>query len=245
MPISPAKIKKHLDIKENEVIAKEKCTVTIDLSEYKNIESEYGDVIDIEESASVYKIPGFFRIEFDSNNAIEFFFPYSVYLNKMENTIETSKMIKVEYQEGDIIFYAKYREEETDVRILDKLFEHGAKYLADKPDKLVQNIWTQLKPSSKVPFHHIELIVSQLYGFYDEKSGTYKPLRLSNLKYSKDYILNTKQSSHHLNRGMGFLYGYSNDSLRTSVQKKNEINNNFFENILSGDYDRLIENSKK
>jgi len=245
MPISPAKLRKHFEIKENEVIAKEPCEVIIDLSEYKNIEAEYGDIIDIEESTSVYKIPGFFRVEFASNDAVEFFFPYSVYLNKMENTVETSKLIQIEYQEGDVVFYAKFREEETDVKILDKLFDHGAKYLADKPDKLIQNIWTQLKPSSKVPFHHIEVIVSQLYGFYDDQAGVYKPLRLSNHKYSKDFILTTKQSSHMLNNSMGFLYGYSNDALRSSVQKRKKYQNNFFEDILSGNYEKLIEDSKK
>ncbi len=240
--MSKVKIKKYFEIDGSEVRAKVACRVVLDLSEYKHISEDYGDVVGIEETSKIYKVPGFFKVELDSvNDSVDFFFPYSVYLNKTEDSTSTSKEIKINFDVGDVIFYARFKEAETDVKILNSLFENGAKYLANKPDKLVQSLWLQLKPSAEVPFHHLELIISQLYGVYDDQAGLYKPLRLTELPYNKDYVLNTKQSSHMMNNTMGFLYGYSNDALRTTVSRRNDPKNNFFEDILGGNYDKLIE----
>lgn len=246
MASTKQKLKKYFEIKESEVKALVNCKITLDLTEYKNINENYGDSVGIEETEAVFKVPGFFKIEIPSeNDVIDFFFPYSVFLNKSESSEVSSKKIEIYYEEGDIIFYAKYKESNTDVRVLDSLFENGAKYLANKPDKLITSIWQQLLPSSVVPLHHLELIVSQLYGSYDEKAGYYKPLRLTEHPYSKDFVLNTKQASHMMSNTMGFLYGHSNDALRTSVARRKNQDNSFFENIISGDYDKLVEDSEK
>lgn len=246
MATTKQKLKKYFEIKDSEVRALIACRVILDLTEYKHISENYGDAVGIEETDSVYKIPGFFKILIPSQeDSIDFFFPYSIFLNKTETNEINSKKIEIIYEKGDVIFYAKYKESNTDVKVLNSLFENGAKYLASKPDKLVTSIWQQLLPSSNVPLHHLELIVSQLYGAYNEKAGIYEPLRLTDNIYSKDFVLNTKQASHMLNNTMGFLYGHSSDALRTSVSRRKDTPNNFFENVISGDYDKLLEDAEK
>ena len=246
MASNKVKIKKYFDIVDSEVKALVDCQIVLDLTEYKAISEDYGDNVGISETESVFEVPGFFRVEFiEEEDSLDFFFPYKVYLNKTESSEVTSKQVKIMYSAGDTVFYAKYKTSDTDVRVLDSLFENGAKYLANKPDKLVTAIWQQLVPSSNVPMHHIELIVSQLYGEYSDKKGYYLPLRLTDKAYSKDFVLNTKQSSHMMHNTLGFLYGHSNDALRTSISKRNKKENNFFENIIGGEYEKLIEDSNK
>lgn len=243
---SKAKINKYLEINDSEVSTKMACIVELDLSEYRSISEDYGEDIGIEETESVFKIPGFFKIQFpEINDSIDFFFPYSIYLNKTEACEVNSKKIMVMYEPGESIFYAKYKEAETDIKVLNSLFENGAKYLASKPDKLVTSIWQQMLPSSIVPFHHIELMVSQLYGKYNDRTGQYEPLRVTGEMYSKEHIMNTKQAVHSMYNSLGFLYGHSNDALRMAISKRKGKDNSFFEDVIGGNYDKLIEDQKK
>lgn len=242
------KINKYLTIDEDgsTVITKVNCTIEINLEEYKNISEDYGEAVGVEELNSVFKIPGFFRIYFnDDMDTLDFFFPYSVYLNKTEDNKVNSKLIKIEYEPGDTVFYAKYKEMNTNIKVLDSLFENGAKYLASKPEQLVMSIWNQLLPTSNIPMHHIELMVSQLYGSYDKTTGEFKPTRLTDDKYSKENMMNTKVATQNTYNSLGFLYGYTNDALRTSMVKKKNKENSFFEDLIGGNYDKMIEDSKK
>jgi hypothetical protein len=118
------------------------------------------------------------------------------------------------------------------------------KYLGDKPDRLISAIWQQLMPAN-TPWHHLEVLVSQLYGTYDKTSKEFIPLRLTSHAYSKKYIMNLKESAHNLNQTLPIQYGYSKDALRTMVSKKKRGKNSFFENIVSGDYDELTKNYQK
>lgn len=245
MASSRAKINKYLTVEKNKITTKIPARIFLDLSEYKDVDDEYGESIGIEDIESVYKIPGFFKLEFpEEEDSIDFFFPYSIYLNKTENTEVTSKSIEINFQADEMLFYSNFKDSKTDVRVLKSLFENGAKYLGNKPDKLITAIWQQMISEVNVPLQHLEIIVSQLYGTYDKTKKEVVPLRLTNEAYSKKHIMNIKQSAHNLNSALAFSYGYSKDALRTSVSKKKKRKNSFFEDIMSGDYDALVERSK-
>ncbi len=241
--MSKIKLKKYLDTQRHHVYAKTETKIKLDLTEYRDIDSDYGEDVGIEDIETVYKIPGFFTLEFPKeNDSLDFFFPYSVYLNKADVQIENTKMIEIDFQPGELIFYANYKDSDTNIRVLKSLFENGAKYLGNKPDKLLTAIWQQMLSSQNVPWHHLEIIISQLYGVYDKRAKEYIPLRLTNEVYSKKYIMNIKESAHNLNPLLGFSYGYSKDALRTAVSKKKKQKNSFYEDIISG---KFIEEKKE
>jgi hypothetical protein len=246
MASASAKIKKYLQVEKHHIYAKVQASITFDLSEYKDITENYGEEVGIAEIENVYEVPGFFTIEFpEENDSIDFFLPYNIYVQKTEDTYKDKDKITIEFKPQDLIFYANVKEEETNISILSNLFQNGVKYLGNKPDKLLTAIWQQLLPQSNIPWQHLEVIVSQLYGSYDSKTKEIKPLRLTGLPYSKKYILNLKESAHQLNQTLPIMYGYANDALRTMVSKKKRGENSFFENIISGDYDKLTEKYTK
>jgi hypothetical protein len=240
------KIKKYLSIDANKIFTKTPARIVLNLEEYKTINENYGEDIGISEIEDLIEIPGFFTIEFiDEGDSIDFFFPYNIYLQKTQEYKKDKDFIIIEYGSDEMIFYANYKEEETDIRILKSLFENGVKYLGDKPDKLLTAIWQQILPNTNIPWHHIEIIVSQLYGTYDKTTKEMLPLRLTDLPYSKKYIMNMKESAHNLNRSLPFVYGYSKDALRTMVSKKKTSKNSFYEDIIGGDYEALVSKSEK
>ena len=54
-----------------------------------------------------------------------------------------------------------------------------------------------------------------------------------------------KDSAHKMNQTLPIMYGYSKDALRTMVTKKKRGTNSFFEDIVSGDYDKITEEQRK
>ncbi len=246
MAASKAKINRYLKIEKSNIYTNKEAVINIDLSEYKHIDEEYGESIGIEEVDNVYKIPGFFTLEFpEENDSIDFFFPYTVYIHKTDDVSETKNNIRIVFEEGDLVAHGLFKDTEANISLLSSLFENGAKYLGNKPDKLINSIWQQLLPTTNVSIHHLEIIISQLYADYDKTKKMMVPLRLTNIPYNKKYIMNMKESSHNLNQGLGFTYGYSKDALRTSVSQKKNKEKSFFENVIGSDYDALIKTSQK
>ena len=248
MSLSKEKFNKYLYIKNNVVYTKRPAKIYLDLSEYKNINEEFdisdesGSDSDIEEaetssSQTLLEVPGFFTLEFpEDGDSIQFYFPYNVFLFETEETNSSSTEITINYSEDEAVFQAKFKKVETDVKVLDKLFENGIKYLSNNPGFLIYNIWKQVAATMNVPWHHFEVIVSQLYGV--QENGVWIPVRLSkDQKYCKQCALSTKQAAHLLTDDLGFLYGYSNDAILTSITKKKQLNKNdsFMEKLIKGD----------
>lgn len=241
---SKGKIKKYLNIEKHKVYTKVPARIVLILEDYKEITEEYGEEIGVGEIENVFEIPGFFTLEFpEDGDSIDFFFPYNIYLNKTTKIKKTKEFIIIDFKPEELIWYAAFKEEETNISILSSLFQNGVKYLGDKPDKLITAIWQQLMPAN-TPWWHLEVLVSQLYGTYDKSKKEIVPLRLTGLPYSKKYIMNLKESAHSLNRTLPIQYGYSKDALRSMVQRKKSGQNSFFENIVSGDYDELTKEYK-
>jgi hypothetical protein len=241
---SKTKIRKYLKVEQNKIYTKIPARIFLDLSEYKSLNEQYAEKLGVEEIDNVFKLPGFFTIEFpEENDSIDFFFPYTVYITKTADTTITKDSLEILFEPDDLIVYGNFKDSDTDIGILSSLFQNGAKYLGNKPDKLIQAIWQQLLFSANVPVQHIEILVSQLYATYDKSKKQVVPLRLTNLSYNKKHIMNIKQSAHNLNNALGFTYGYSKESLRTSVSKKKKGKNSFFEDIMGSNYDALVERS--
>jgi hypothetical protein len=242
---SKGKIKKYLEVTPHKIYTKIPARIVLNLEDYKEMNENYGEEVGVAEIENVYEIPGFFTLEFpDEGDSIDFFFPYLIYLHKTDKVQESKEKIIIDFKPEDLLFYANFKEDETNIYILKSLFENGAKYLGDKPDKLITAIWDQLMPAN-TPWHHLEILVSQLYGTYDKSSKEIVPLRLTGLPYSKKYILKLKDSAHDLNQTLPIMYGYSKDALRSMVSKKKRGENSFFENIVSGDYDELTKEYQK
>jgi hypothetical protein len=241
MALDKKKFDKYLKIENGIVYTKVPAKINLNLSEYKDIDEELNMEDDeeiAEVSNNIYEVPGFFTLEFPDNmDSIQFYFPYNVYLFIPDESSQTSKEINLVYGEEEAVFYAKYKKEETNIKILDRLFENGVKYLSNRMDLLIYNIWKQINSTLNVPWHQIESMITQLYAV--KENGKWIPSRLSkNQEYCKECALNTKQSAHKLNDLLGFFYGYSNDALMAAVTKpeSNKETNSVIENIIKGNF---------
>ena len=245
MALKKEKFNKYLYIKDNVVYTKVPAKIYLDLTEYKNITEDIETNFKneefnagIEEVGNTYEIPGFFILQFpDSNDSIQFYFPYTIFIFQTDNSDVTSKYIEINYDSNSPIFYAKFKKEVTDIKILDKLFENGIKYLSDNIPFLIINIWKQFKPTINLPLHNIEIILSQLFAKRIDDKWT--PVRLTpEQQYCKEYAINTKKSAHYFNKTLGFLYGYSNDALLTSITNPSNLDNksSYLEKMIEGDF---------
>lgn len=239
------KIKKYLDVKETEIIAKEYCTITINVNDYKTLE------LGFEENTSdssnndinvqkIITIPGTFSIEFpNKSDKIELFFNYNINLNKNRAIKETTSEIIIEFQPGEMICYAFQKKVETDILLLGSIMENQIKYLKGKIDRQLIAAWDQIRQGKNFSFHHLEVLLSQQY--IDYKDGEFVPLRLLGKEYSKDYAVNSKEGTHKMGDTSGFTYGFVQDALVTNISKKKRSKQSDFEMVTSARYDELME----
>lgn len=254
-------INKYLDIKKNEVLAKVPCEIIINIEEYKAINEELASIAQEDSDPNsrlekgekgkqdtqdelVITVPGFFEIQFpEEMDSIKFSLPYPVQIFKNNVLEQTSKVIHLSFDVGDRIFQASFKSPQSDIRVLNTLLENGIKYLNDDIYQTVIGIYNQFRTMSPIPFMHIELMVSQLYS--TEVNGEMVPLRLSTKDYKKEYAIGTKKASHYYGSTMGFSYGYTNDFMLNDLAKTKRKENTYFENIISGDYDKLNDTNSK
>jgi hypothetical protein len=245
MALSKEKFNKYLKIENNVVYAKTKARIYLDKTEYTkmndivNIETGDDENDEYDIAQNIVEIPGFFTIRFYKDDeiidSITFYLPYPIYIFKGENFTEKTTFLDIWYEENDPIFYAKFEKNEVNIDILNSLLDNGVKYLSNDMFLLVLSIWKQLFKVMNVPFHHIELAISQLYGKFED--GEFKPIRLTkDQRYCKECALNTKKSAHLFNKTLGFMYGYSNDALFTSVvspKKNRNKESSYFEKMIA------------
>ena len=242
MALSRKKFDKYLNIKDNVVYTKVPAKIYLDLTEYKNINEDVEFSMDDESEVGIadvgnaYEVPGFFKLEFpDDEDSIQFYFPYNVYIFQTDDSEIDSKKIEINYDENSAVLFAKFKKEETDIKILDKMLENGVKYLSNNLPFLINNIWKQIKPTMNIPYQHVELLLSQLYA--KRINNQWTPIRLtSDQKYCKECSLNTKQSAHYFNKTLGFLYGYSNDALINAISNPSNLDkeSSYLEKMIEG-----------
>lgn len=230
-----SKLNKLLDIQPQVIIAKEDCEIILNPDDYSFNEQ-------IEDNYEVLNIPGTFEINFPKlNDSITIYLPYNINLIKPSDNIMTTTVIKFEYKKGDEILFGKIKRIETDIMILDKLFENRVKYLNNNITKQLESVWNQILPTNTMRLVHLELILSQTY--LTQKDGKYIPVRLENNSsklYTTDYANDTKNSTHKLFKTQGFSYGYSNDAIVENISKKDKSTPlTDMEKIIGGRYEEL------
>lgn len=146
------KPEKVLIIKENEIKAKYKCSITIDLNEYDNV--------NFIETSDHYFVPGSFLIwvpEF--KDSTQLVLPYNVKLFKTENMTEEKSLRTVYFKKGDNLIKQDSVDTTMDMGFVKKLLDGNIKYIKE-PEVLVTFI---AKSFQDIDLVHIELIVSNMF----------------------------------------------------------------------------------
>ena len=214
---------KYLKITKNEVHTKYRAIVRLPLDEYKVNDNEMLNKEDFEMIAgdqSSYNIPGTFEIEFPEEGiSLNIFLPYNVNIMKTEDSTITSKEMVFNYEEGDLIFNAFVKKIETNIEILNSMFENRVRYLRGYISEQHEAIWSQMATTSSVKAIHIANVLSLLYA--KKEKNELKFIRHTEYQnYKKEYAINTKESSHIFNTGVqSSNYGYVGDALFASIFK--------------------------
>ena len=138
---------------------------------------------------------------------------------KTEDSTINSKEMIFNYEEGDLIFNAFVKKIETNIEILNSMFENRVRYLRGYISEQHEAIWSQIASTSNVKAIHITNILSMLYA--KKEGNELKFIRhTQNQEYKKEYAINTKESSHLFNTGaQSSNYGYVGDALFASIFK--------------------------
>ena len=151
------KLNRLLDIQPQVILAKEDCEIILNPDDYSFNER-------IEDNYEVLNIPGTFEINFPKlNDSITIYLPYNINLIKPRDNVMSTSVIKFEYKKGEEILFGKIKKIETDIMILNKLFENRVKYLNNNITKQLESIWNQILPTNNMRMFHLELILSQTY----------------------------------------------------------------------------------
>ena len=235
------KVNKYLDVQEHNILAKFDLVIRIDSDELKVHDEELIDISSDgpEEFVGSISIPGILNIEVpEENDEIQLYFPFDINLAVSEVSEKDGAVTTYYYSKGDMICFANTKSSATDIMILDKLFENRIKYLRGDLQKHIIAIYDQLINTANIKMHHIETILTLLYGEYDDNGFT--PTRLTkNAKYTKNNAINTKESAHRFNAGVGFNYGYTKDVISDNIARTYTPNKTDLEKIISGDFEGL------
>lgn len=237
------KIKKYCKVEKHSIYANTDIIITIDTDEFK-IDDE--EMIDISESDDVddelvgsILIPGMITLIIpEYNDEVQLYFPFNINLITPDNQEKNKNIITYYYSQGDMICFAHTKSNATDIMILDKLFENRVKYLTGQMDKQVIAIYDQLLSTVNVKMHHIETILTLLYG-EDTEDGFIPVRNTSTQKYSKANAMNTKDSAHKFNAAIGFGYGYTKDAIVNNITRSYETEKTDLEKIIGGNYHEL------
>ena len=150
---------KYLTITKNEVHTKFRAIVRLPLDEYKVNDNEMLNKEDFEMIAgdqSSYSVPGTFEIEFPEEGiSLNIFLPYNINIMKTEDSTINSKEMVFNYEEGDLIFNAFVKKIETNIEILNSMFENRVRYLRGYISEQHEAIWSQMASTSNVKAIHI------------------------------------------------------------------------------------------
>lgn len=236
------KINKYLKVEEHQITANYELIIRIDSDELK-IENE--ELIDIseedggEELVGSIHMPGILNIEIPSeNDEVQLYFPFDINFVVPATYEKEGNITTYYFEKGEMICFASTKSSATDIMILDKLFENRVKYLRGDLAKHIIAIYDQLLNTTNVKMHHIETILTLLYGDYTDDG--FVPTRLTpRANYSKNNALSTKESAHRFNAGVGFNYGYTKDVVADNISRSYTTEKTDLEKIISGEFEQL------
>ena len=247
---SKAKAEKYLRIEEHNIYAKYDIIIRLDMVELKAQEEELIDISegssDVDSSGNTQEelvgtmvIPGMINIEVpELNDEIQLYFPFDINLIVPDQREKDGDIMIHYYSKGDLICFATTKSSATDIMILDRLFENRVKYLSGDLEKHVTAIYDQMVNTKNVQMHHVETILTLLYGEYTSEG--FMPERLlKNPTYPKSHAINTKESAHRFNGGVGFNYGYTKDVITDNISRTYTTDKTDIEKVISGDFDSL------
>jgi hypothetical protein len=234
------KIEKYLTIEEHRIVAYMDLIIRIDSDELKLDDEELVDVSDESSETLVgsIKIPGILNIEVQGQDELQLYFQFDINLVIPDFYEKDGSVTTYYFNKGDLICFASTKSNATDIMVLDKLFENRVKYLRGDLQKHAVAIYDQLLSTTNVQMHHIETILTLLYGEYTDEG--FIPTRLtSNQKYTKSNAISTKQSAHRFNSGVGYNYGYTKDAVSDNITRTYDPEKTDLEKIIAGRFDEL------
>lgn len=233
------KIDEYLKIDEHHIYADVSLTINIDSDDFKINDEELVDVSDSESDELVgsIRIPGILNIIIPGEDELQLYFKFDINFVIPDNSTRDDTITTYYFEKGDLICFATIKSNTTNIRVLDKLFENRVKYLKGDLQKHVIAIYDQLLSTANIQIHHIETILTMMYG--EETTDGFVPVRLGSQKYTKYKALSTKDSSHKFNAAMGFDYGYTKDVINNNITRKYETVKTDLEKIIAGEYDDL------
>lgn len=201
-----------VDVEKNEIVAKKPLYVIINKDEHK-------ELVDTGDS---YQLIGTFQICDASNeNCTLTPFIFNVQVPKTGDITIDKNIIKIKFNENDVIIKAEYKVLESDLQAIRSILENRIKFF--KYDITQQlTVLEQLFAGiiGPVPLVYFEIILSELYRCPDDIS---KPARLCGGDYKKAQAVDIKQAIHvngTLERAMS--YGYTKEAIATNIASDHE-----------------------
>ena len=232
-------INRFITVEEHRIIAKEPLIVRIDSNDFKIEDEELVDISDdtSEDLVGSILIPGMINIECEGEE-MQLYFKFDINFCLPETFEKKGDVTTYYFEKNDMICFASTKSNVTNIKIIDKLFENRVKYLKGDLEKQVVAIYDQMLSTVNVSMHHIETILTTLYG--EDVDGEFKQIRLtSGQKYTKFNALSSKDSAHKLNSANGFNYGYTKDNIVNNISRKYNPVKTDIEKVIGGDFDNL------
>lgn len=233
------KLFKYFDITKDTITCKYSTYLEISVDDYKIDDEELLEFDDDQVDYS-YNIPGIFEAFIpDMNDSVNFALPFEINLIKPENTLIKNGILTINYEAGDKLLFANTKSSASDLKIITKILDNQIKYLRGNISKTVEILWSQISSTSKIKFHHIELIYSVLYG-QDTPQG-FIPLRLGSQNYTREFALGSKESAQNFGSTNAFNYGYTNEAILKNVTRRPDLKpaKSDLEKIIAAEYHNL------
>ena len=243
------KLYKYFDIKENSIICKYETRIELNTDEYKINDEE---VSDMEESSDqgdsneeqslnyVYHIVGIFEAFIpEFNDTVQFSLPYTIEINKTEDTLIKNNTLFITYEPGTPLLFATNKETGTNLNIITKQLDNTIKYLHGDVSKSVELFWEELAKTAVIKLHHAELVFTILYG--EDTVNGFVPVRLGSREYTKDNAIGSKDSAHNFGSSQALNFGYSNDAILKNVTRPKNMTpqKSDLEKIIAAEYHNL------
>jgi hypothetical protein len=216
--IDPDIVKKLIDVRAKEIIAKQDCTILLDKSQY-----DESDLIDSGEELFLPGIINLYIGEISNNKFMTLPFNFSVHLSKPTDYVVDGKTIVLRYTSGEKILSQDYYTKQTEPGIVDRLLGGALKYI-DSPETLLDAVYEQL-PS--VDLVHLELVIANIFRVKDDITI---PCRLKN--YDNFEIVGIKKLPHINSWLTGLSFEDPNKAIKEALLKQKDNDMNPIEKVL-------------
>jgi len=216
---------KYLDVKKNEIIAKYKCYIDINIRDYK--------LEEILETSEHYIIPGIFDIVIpEFNDSVSIILNYRVHILKTSNMDEDTNVIRIFYEPGDKIVWQENYIVQSDIGFIIRLLEGRAKYIPANPIMLLNLLNMHLTDPDLV---HLELIISNMFRTKDNNR-----IRCREVGNYKNTVIVGQTNQPFTDSWLSAMaFQYIKKGLQTGIVSNSEIQNNPIEQVINNKFNTL------